>query len=46
MLEGLLFELDLYWEALKAFLAVDTELLSEPGMIARIILQFFLLLGS
>ncbi len=46
MLEGLLVEIDLYWEASKAFLAVDTALLSEPGMIGRIILQFFLLLGS
>lgn len=46
MPEVLLFEIDMYWESMKAFLAVDTEVLSEPGMIARIILQFILLLGS
>ena len=35
-----------YWEAVKAFFAFDTTLLLQPGMIALLVLQVFLLCCS
>lgn len=46
MFDGLVLEIVAYWDAFKAFVAIDTARLAEPDMIARIAIQFLLLLGS
>ena len=45
-MDPLLNELTQNWEALTSFLAFDTARLSEPDMVARLILQVCLLLAS
>ena len=46
MLDALIMELSLQWQALTGFLAIDPARLAEPSMIARLLLQALLLLGS
>jgi CBS domain containing-hemolysin-like protein len=46
MLDSLLLEIAQQWAALKALLYFDPALLSEPDVIARLVLQVFLLLCS
>ncbi|MGD8207195.1 MAG: hemolysin family protein, partial [Thiohalocapsa sp.] len=46
MLEGVLAEITLQWDALQAFLAIDAARLAEPDIVARVMIQVLLLLGS
>ena len=45
-MEYLLQELNQYWQLVVDFFAFDTALLTEPDMIARLVLQFCLLICS
>jgi len=46
LMEGLLLEPGLYWQATKVFFAFDTARLAEPDMILRLCLQVLLLCGA
>jgi len=45
-MEALLFDISTHWTMLKNLLVIDPVRLAEPDMIARLILQVFLLIGS
>jgi len=45
-MEYVLADLAQFWGQVKAFFAFDTARLSEPGMVARLVLQALLLTGS
>jgi len=45
-MDALLFDISTHWTMLKNLLVIDPVRLAEPDMIARLILQVFLLIGS
>jgi len=44
--EAALNQIGQYWSAVEDYLALDTSLLAEPGMVTRLCLQAMLLVGS